>query len=157
MAVDNAGNLVVAGSSQNATNGYDYVVLKYSSDGQQLWCSRYTPANGNGNSVTGFALDPLGNSYVTGDGDISRVWGYPAGGGGTVKIGPDGSHIWNAPYSGNALAVDPDGNVFLAAADTFGASKLDTNGKLTWTSGFTSINGGFKPELSDKIVTRHKR
>ena len=136
LALDGTGNLVIGGSSQNATNGYDYVVLKYSAGGQPIWASRYTPGLGNGSLVTGLALDPTGNIYLTGNGGSGSYY-FPVGLGGTIKLGPDGTRLWSANYSGNSLAVDTNGNVFLAANYTFAAIKLDTHGNLVYNSNFT--------------------
>ena len=46
MALDGSGNVLVAGSSQSTGTNYDYAVLKYSTDGAQLWAARYAPPAG---------------------------------------------------------------------------------------------------------------
>ena len=57
MKLDTAGNIYVAGSSQNASNFYDYVVLKYAPNGTQLYAAKYSPTNGATSPANGFALD----------------------------------------------------------------------------------------------------
>ena len=66
MKLDAAGNIYVAGSSQNASNFYDYVVLKYAPNGALQWAARYSPTNGGTYPANGFALDQNGNTYITG-------------------------------------------------------------------------------------------
>ena len=150
LTLDSTGNLLVAGSSQNATNGYDYVVFKYNPGGQEIWSTRYTPVNGNGSAVNGFALDPQGNAYLTGSG-------------GTLKVGMGGDQVWTAPYYGNALAVDTNGYVVVTGGSTFSlgsligeftTTKLDPSGAVVWNSQYVQVEGQQvrMPALSEKVV-----
>jgi hypothetical protein len=139
MALDSAGNLVIAGSSQNAAGGFDYAVLKYDPSGALLWSTRYAPTNGNGSSVTGFALDAADNAYLTGSG-------------GTLKVAPDGTRLWAAPYAANAMAVDSNGNVFVTGyvPNQFITAELNSTGHMVWSQQFEIEAGA--PASSVKIV-----
>ncbi|MEO0088780.1 MAG: SBBP repeat-containing protein, partial [candidate division WOR-3 bacterium] len=64
--VDNDGNVYVTGYSYCYGTSYDYLTLKYDSDGNLLWERRYN-GSGNGDDVAcAVAVDNLGNVYVTG-------------------------------------------------------------------------------------------
>ena len=121
MKLDSSGNIYVAGSSQNASNLYDYVVLKYAPNGTQLMVARYTSTNGANYNANGFALDQNGNTYVTGTG-------------GTVKFNADGTMGWTAPYAGMDVAVDTNGNTLVTGFSTneYATVKLDSNGSNLW-------------------------
>ncbi|UOG73184.1 T9SS type A sorting domain-containing protein [Hymenobacter tibetensis] len=134
MAVDAAGNVYVTGNSGAYA---DYVTVKYSPSGQQLWTVRYNATVGmstpnSNNQATAIALDAAGNVYVTGTsiiygpGDLGgRNYDYA-----TVKYSPSGQQLWVARYSGlgdgrgaldapAGLAVDAAGNVVVAGTSTF--------------------------------------
>src|ERR1041385_1915113 len=98
MALDGAGNNYVAGSSQNSSNDYDYAVIKYAPDGTQLWASRYASTNAGNDKINGLSLDKNGNAFVTGTA-------------GTVKFNANGTLGWAAPYAGNGIALDTNGNI----------------------------------------------
>jgi len=143
LAVDAAGNVLVTGSSAGQETGFDFATVKYDADGNQLWVSRYDgPAHGD-DRVNGMAGDADGNVYVTGDsagpeGQKESV---------TIKYGPDGDLLW-ATRSGSpgvsqslaAIAVDEEGNVYVAGGETrkagnsdFVVIKYDSSGKALWT------------------------
>ena len=44
-AVDGNGNVVVAGTAYFRATGYDYVVIKYDKNGNQLWTRTYDDPN----------------------------------------------------------------------------------------------------------------
>lgn len=144
LAVDAAGNVLVTGSSAGQETGFDFATVKYDADGNQLWVSRYDgPAHGD-DRVNGMAGDADGNVYVTGDsagpeGQKESV---------TIKYGPDGDLLW-ATRSGSpgvsqslaAIAVDEEGNVYVAGGETrkagnsdFVVIKYDSSGNALWTA-----------------------
>jgi len=128
----------VAGSSQNSSSNYDYVVLKYAPDGTQAWAARYAPTNGGKNTVNGFALDQSGNAYLTGTA-------------GTVKVGAGGALAWVAPYAGTSLATDANGNAYVTGfTNQFVTVKLDAGGNNVWMAGWTTYPG--YPAASQRVA-----
>ena len=165
LAVDGSGNVFVAGLS-NATwgspvgaynGGYDAFVAKLDESGNLIW---NTFLGGSGNEgASAVALDGSGNIYVAGFG--YETWGSPIRGFSGVKnafaakLDSNGNLIWNTflggggDHSGNAVAVDAVGNVYLTGFssttwespvrafsggyDAF-AAKLDSSGALTWNT-----------------------
>ncbi|HXP62335.1 MAG TPA: hypothetical protein VN829_17695 [Dongiaceae bacterium] len=125
LALDGAGNVFVAGSSQWSATNYDYLVLKYSPDGTQSWAARYAAASGGTNTVAAIALGRDGNTVVTGTG-------------GTVSISTSGAAAWAAPHRGTSVAVDTNGNVwvtgFPASQFVFGTVELDPAGSSLRTN-----------------------
>src|SRR5438128_7507407 len=66
VVTDNAGNVIVAGSSDDQITGRDFLIIKYSGAGLPLWTNRY---NGPGNcddQATAVAVDRSGKVLVTG-------------------------------------------------------------------------------------------
>jgi hypothetical protein len=142
MKLDNAGNIYVAGSSQNASNFYDYVILKYAPNGAQLYASRYSSPNGMNLTINGFVLDQNGNTYVTGTG-------------GTAKVGTNGAVTWVASYAGNDVAVDTNGNVYVTGFSTteYATAKLDASGSNLWTRAYVGVSGPDNPVgVSQKVA-----
>jgi len=62
IAVDDSGNVIVAGSSYSTNTSYDYLTIKYNSFGDSIWTRKYT----NGLIASAMILDNQGNVYVTG-------------------------------------------------------------------------------------------
>jgi hypothetical protein len=170
IAVDLAGNVFVAGAS-DATwgspltahhGGYDVFVAKLDPNGNLVW-NTFVGASGN-EIASGLALDSTGNLYLAGV--TYESWGAPVRAfGGTkdafaAKLDGNGNLIWNtflgssADDSGNAVAVDAAGNVYLSGyssatwASPVGAhnggydafvAKLDESGTLVWNTFLGSI------------------
>jgi len=153
MKLDNAGNIYVAGSSQNASNFYDYVVLKYSPNGTQLYAARYSPTNGATSPATGFALDQNGNTYMTGG-----AGGISGQNGATVKFDTNGPVAWAAPYPGNDVAVDTNGNVYVTGFSqaTFATVKLNSQGSNVWTRTYVWVTSPGNPvAVSQKVAVNN--
>ena len=66
MAMDDAGNLYVAGTSNCLGVGHDYATVKYDSSGRELWVRRYNGPDDGPDVASAIAVDDYGNVYVTG-------------------------------------------------------------------------------------------
>jgi len=158
MVVDGSSNVVVTGYSGGSGSGEDYTTIKYSNAGVPLWTNRYNgPANGNdrGNAV---AVDTNGNVFVTGYSVVSgdnieaATLAYSSAG---VPLWTNRFHgaISGSPDGANALAVDSNGNVIVAAYSTGSGSGVDYTtikysnaGVPLWTNRYNGpANGNDSP------------
>lgn len=170
IAVDNSGNVVVAGTSPGAGTGNDYVVLKYNSGGTLIWERRYNgPANnvGNEDDLSAMVIDNIGNIYVTGKSTSATLFDYL-----TIKYNPAGDSIWVRRFDGgdnavpqdipNAIAVDQAGNVYVTGHITTypqvsncGTIKYNAAGVLQWvnliTSGISPAGNAIKVDLAGNV------
>ncbi len=142
LAVDAAGNAVVAGRSWNGSN-YDYRTLKYDAAGGQLWNVTYAGPAGSDEAYA-VALDAAGNVHVTGSSPgVGTGFDYA-----TVKYDAAGVEQWTRRYDGAgsmdqayAVAVDGTGHVVVtghsATAGTgfdFATVRYDSAGTQQWAA-----------------------
>jgi len=128
LAVDDSGNVYVAGSSLAFGTGYDYVTIKYAPTGDTLWVRRYHGGYGI-DSAFALGLDLNGNVYVAGRSDGSNFYPDYA----TVKYAPDGTQLWVKRYNGpannfdraTALAVDTSGNLYVTGTSVGSGTGYD--------------------------------
>ena len=130
IAIDEDGNVHVTGRSGVTSTDSDYITLKYSPSGEELWTpARYDgPAKGDDEAVA-IAVDGSGNVYVTGRSESAET-GYDIA---TVKYGANGQELWVARHDGSAhagdaaaaIAVDGDGNILVAGSTEGSESGLD--------------------------------
>jgi len=153
VAVDDAGNVYVTGSSRSKDTGDDYLTVKYDRTGRLLWERRYD-APGHGDDLGGIlALDAAGNVYVHG-----HAWAGDDRGNdyATIKYDPSGNEEWVALYDGPGggddlvwslynLAVDAAGNAHVTGYSMgtngfydFATLKYDTDGSLLWERRYES-------------------
>ena len=143
IAVDTKGNVFVTGNSMNAAGNFDYVTIKYNSDGKQQWFQRYDGPGKKDDEASAIAVDTKGNVYVTGS-TINKELGR---GYATIKYDTNGKQKWVRRYDGpvkgwneaTALAVDTKGNVYVTGSAInkelgrgYATIKYDTNGKQQW-------------------------
>jgi hypothetical protein len=93
IAVTPDGNIVAAGTSQNAGGDLDYYVVKYKPNGDQAWSARYNSTNSGNDQLRGMTIDPNGNVIVTGTTD-------------TVKFNSAGAFVWSQPLGGRAVIAN---------------------------------------------------
>ncbi len=67
LAVDSAGNVYVTGGSDGDGTGSDYTTVKYDTDGNELWVTRYNGPVNHIDWAWALAVDSAGNFYVTGE------------------------------------------------------------------------------------------
>ena len=115
IAVDNYGNVYVAGNSEGLTTGLDYVTIKYNSEGVKLWESRYNGSANGSDKLYDMAIDDFGNVYVTGCSETTEQNFDFA----TLKYNSEGVEQWVQRYEGAsgrgtyALEIDFLGNVHI--------------------------------------------
>jgi uncharacterized delta-60 repeat protein len=117
ISVDNDGNVYVTGFAIAAPYNPDFITIRYTSSGTQLWTARYDgPVHGVDEAVD-IAIDAAGRVYVTGTSTLNGANTDFA----TIKYDTNGSPLWVRRYSAAAdsdevaakLRVDPAGNVYV--------------------------------------------
>lgn len=108
---------VAAAGTVNGEDGYDYLVARYSADGDLLWTHRYDGPDHSADHATALTVDKAGNLFVTGRSRGTRHFDIA-----TLKLRPDGQRAWVRRYDGppgwfdgaGSIAVGPSGNVAVA-------------------------------------------
>jgi uncharacterized delta-60 repeat protein len=121
MVVDTNGNTYIAGysyttdASNPALNSYDYVILKYGTNGNLLWTKYYGGNPGYDDFSRSLKVDASGNAYVAGySWGVGTYANYA-----TVKYDSNGNQLWAKRFSGgngeilNEVEIDPAGNVYV--------------------------------------------
>lgn len=133
IAVDNSGNVYVTGYSQDTTSRYDYVTVKYNSEGVQQWTAQYGGPDKVLDTVKDMVVDNSGNVYVTGYTQDS-VFFYEDYA--TVKYNSEGVQQWVALYDGPAgvsdytrkMALDSSGNIYVTG------KSMNLNNNYDWAT-----------------------
>ncbi len=123
---DGAGNVYVAGSSDASGKPSDFVLVKYTLAGAQLWASRYNGTGDGYDVASALSVDASGNAVIAGT-SRGLLSGTSATGDdwALVKYDANGAAVWTTRFDsaahGNdklrALATDANGNL-LAGGDT---------------------------------------
>ena len=129
IAVDSSKNVYVTGYSRGMEN-YDYVTVRYDTDGNECWVRRYD--NGGADEACSMALDSSGNFYVAGTSDrwvnpevvkpqYCTIKYNPLGppiitvaGGGLANPGNDGPATSAQVIYPNKIALDSSGNLYIS-------------------------------------------
>jgi hypothetical protein len=125
LAIDTAGNVIVAGVSEGIGTSNDFAAVKYDSAGNQKWAAR-KDFHGKSDYQTTLSIDACGNAYLSGKirHEPYTEQRYNIG---TVKFdGSSGTEVWAVEYDGPAhktesgknIAVDLCGNVYVTGAST---------------------------------------
>jgi uncharacterized delta-60 repeat protein len=117
LVIDANGNVYVTGRSKGTDTGFDFLTIKYSSDGESLWTARYNTYENGWDMAYAIAVDINGNVYVTGSSyDLTTYYDCA-----TIKYNSSGVQQWARRYSyegnqsdeGKAITVDDAGNVYV--------------------------------------------
>src|SRR5882762_3075562 len=154
VAVDNSGNVYVAGTSRGSGTLNDYATIKYDPAGQQQWVALYNDPAHPDEQLNAMAIDASGNVYVTGRSGTNSI-PYVCT---TIKYDSTGQQQWIARYnapngaSGQAIAVDSSGNTYVAAAASnqfntlFCATiKYNAAGEQQWVAEYHGGSGADEP------------
>jgi len=143
--LDSSDNVYVTGWSHGNDTESDFTIVKYDSEGNQLWAARYDgPVNGHDLAYAA-AIDYSEDIYIT---------GWSQGNGteedfATVKYDSDGNQLWVARYDGPvnsedesyAIAVDVWANIYVTGLSQgngteadYATVKYDSNGNQLWVA-----------------------
>jgi hypothetical protein len=122
LTLDKSGNVFPTGQQGYYYPNLAYATYKLNTNGISIWTNLYpTPIVG-ASVATSVAVDQIDNTYVTGfSPGTNSVYDIA-----TIKYNPNGTLVWLQRYTspgsgnaaGNALAVDNNGNVYVAGYDT---------------------------------------
>ncbi len=132
IAVDNAGNIIVTGRSDNGNN-HDFRTLKYTNTGGIIWSKFYNgPSNQNDRPVKLF-IDSADNVHVTGESDVdnSSLIDYDFA---TIKYNSAGTLLWARLEGSNAENDSPSDIIVDSNGDVFVTGKADMNTNLLITN-----------------------
>jgi uncharacterized delta-60 repeat protein len=150
VVVDNQGNAVAAGTSQNRfIEGCEFTVTKFDRGGAVLWQRNLfgTPfVAATVNRALSVAVDEQGNvaaaGYLSNDGTGQDFT--------VAKFDPNGERLWVQVLNGistddiaNSVAIDHQGNVVAAGRvqGLFTVAKFDGDGILRWEQKLTQFGG----------------
>lgn len=156
LAIDKLDNVYVTGTSFDYGNSsYYYVTVKYDSDGNEKWASRYNkgPNNEGGAAIV---VDSFGNIYIGGNSGSYNSRDYT-----TIKYDPNGNEIWVALYDGpsnsqddvKAIVVDDSRNVYVVGSSRwyggerhglydYAIIKYDEDGNEQWVARYDNQGEG---------------
>ena len=156
VAVDNLGNIYVAGYTHNKGSSSDYTIAKYDTNGNQLWVTSYD-FNTETDRALSMVLDASNNIYLTGrsDSDASNVISNDDIL--TMKYNSNGVFLWATRYNGAGNLIDTgrvirvaaSGNVYVGGRTFNGTNydyivlKYNTTGAQQWVNAY---NGGGNDE-----------
>ncbi|MCC6909964.1 MAG: hypothetical protein IT430_18670 [Phycisphaerales bacterium] len=153
VGLDAAGRVYVTGYQYAADGYWEYVTIKYSAAGSQLWVRTFRGPLDNSYGWV-IAVSPSGNAYV--GGDVSNNNGdrdY-----GLLKYDPAGNLLWSrlfdSQYHGDeslyAISIDGSENVFATGISDsaflnsdfeYCTVKYDTNGSFQWEGRYGGNSG----------------
>lgn len=149
IAVDDTGNVYVAGKCSPAVGYSDCVTIKYGPDGSERWAATYDGPVGSSDMACDVAVDEDGYVYVTGestgDGSSRDIV--------TIRYAPDGTEDWVVRYNGPgnsldqacAMALDDSANVYVTGTSHSGDAdivtiKYDSEGNERWTEPYDGLS-----------------
>ena len=125
LAVDNWGNVYVAGSTVGLTTGLDWTVIKYNSNGDTDWVRYFISPGDTNEEANALAVGNSGNIYVTGYAMGPDSFDFL-----TIKYSPTGETLWTQRFDNIletgidiAVAITLDGaeNVYVTGYTEGGA------------------------------------
>ncbi len=133
---DSAGNVFVAGSSEESQGYSSYATIKYDESGVEQLVRRHskepTVSTSEQCRAEAFAVDSTGDIYVVGNCEVSYADNDIA----LVKYDPSGQELWSARYIPDStfvhdMAVDRLGNIYITGSKTVSYNR---DGNLRWVS-----------------------
>ncbi len=159
LGIDISGSVYVSGTSYGEETLEDFVTIKYSFLGSQVWVRRYDGPGNDYDAVAAMTVDVGGNTYVTGasyntnfDADYATIK-YDAFG------GTDWSVRYNSPEESDelpaAITIDGSRNVYitgtsyaLLSGDDYLTVKYSSSGGIRWVATYDGPGSSFDAAAS---------
>ncbi|MCB9069077.1 MAG: SBBP repeat-containing protein [Calditrichae bacterium] len=135
LALDDNGNIYVAGDTWDQDTGINYALVRYDANGNQLWEATYNGLGDGNDRTKGLVIDARGNAYITGTSNGSFTNNDYA----TIKYDANGNEQWVAIYNTprnsddhlTAIALDGSNNVFVTGYSN--GNGINFNGSIYTT------------------------
>ncbi|MEO0083725.1 MAG: SBBP repeat-containing protein, partial [candidate division WOR-3 bacterium] len=153
IARDNQNNIYVFGASEGDGTYFDYTLVKYNTNGEQQWVTRYNGLGNQNDLPYGIAIDNQNNIYLTGESyGLGTDFDYAL-----VKYNSAGILQWVQRYNGSAnrydqssaIAIDNQGNIYITGVSEGLTSdydyltiKYDNNGIIQWIVRYNGPSNG---------------
>jgi hypothetical protein len=154
LTLDAAGNIYVIGSTWrgfNSTPGnteFDYVTLKYDTNGNRLWTRYFSGTNAKSFDDVPYEVltDAAGNVYVTGASEYSGIYNFLVNQIATLKYDANGTQLWLRTFdtndhwgtAGSDLALDAQGNVYVTGTGRVATVNVNTTTDDIFTIKYTT-------------------
>lgn len=157
LVIDSNDDIYVSGTSESATSGSDFMLLKFDANGDFVWEDLFD-GSGNGTDYSSafgtLAIDAEDNIYLAGfSWSADGLYEFM-----TIRYDGDGNQVWKQAYRGPnasipnsygwALEVSDAGDVYVAgdAANLNGdfdytLVKYDSEGNFVWDAQFDGVYG----------------
>lgn len=112
LTVDNSDNVIVTGASSvsSTINDSNFITVKYSSNGDQLWNVSYSGAGQSNDLAKAISHDNSGNIYIAGISKISGISNYV-----TLKYNASGTLQFSLTYNGPANSNDESSAIYVTS------------------------------------------
>src|SRR5690606_23771685 len=117
--LDKENNIIVTGiSAKTGELGWDYLTIKYNSNGDSLWVRRFNPDTISNDEPVSVVTDKNNNVFVTGKSDRATFWNKIS----TVVYSPSGEQKYvilydtNAPFRSHEpvkMLCDTSGSIYI--------------------------------------------
>jgi hypothetical protein len=148
LALDDSGNVYIAGSSFSPVSDEDYLTIKYDTEGVEQWVRKYNGPDNSFDILNDIVVDDSGNVYVTGESfGLGTYRDYA-----TIKYNTLGDLLWVKRYNGLensydkavAIAIDNLKNVFVTGGSigvnnryNYATIKYSNDGVELWVQRFS--------------------
>jgi uncharacterized delta-60 repeat protein len=165
VVVDNKGNVVAVGETENTGTSHDFTVAKFDRNGTLLWRQELNGTANGRDEAFSVAVDHQGNVLTAG---LIENTGMSVDF--TVaKFGRDGTLLWRQELNGTAngsdvavsVTVDNQGNALAAGfienpgtSFDFTVAKFDRDGTLLWRRELAGTASGF--DVATSVAVNHQ-
>lgn len=153
VCIDQDNNVIVAGATFNTLSNYDFVIIKYDTDGNLIWTQTFNGSGNNYDVPTAVTTDINNNIFVIG----ASMGGTSLTDYLTLKLDYSGNVIWNSSYNyanlyeiPTGIVIDDSGNIFVSGASAssfnnwdYAIVEYDSNGTQQNDFRQNAIGAGF--------------